>query len=52
MSQPRESLLQYQQPIESQGSDSLAGSRPKNTNQMFDSRLAIDCMSSLIRRIT
>jgi hypothetical protein len=43
MSQHKESLLQYQQPVEVFSNDSLAGSRPKNVQQMFDSKLAIDC---------
>lgn len=42
MSQQKESLLQYQQPIEVYSTDSLGGSRPKNMQQMFDSKLAID----------
>jgi hypothetical protein len=44
MSQQKESLLQYQQPVELFSNDSLAGSRPKNVQQMFDSKLALDCI--------
>lgn len=51
MSQQKESLLQYQQPTEVYGADSLSGSRPKNVNQMFDSKLAIDCMLCANNRI-
>lgn len=43
MIEHRESLVQYQQAVELQGNESLGGLRPKNINQMADSRLAIDC---------
>ena len=40
MSKPRESLVQYQQPIETILTESKVDDRPKPTG--FDSRLAID----------
>lgn len=43
MTQPRESLLQYQQPTEVFNNESLSGSRPKNAQQLFDSKMPIDC---------
>lgn len=43
MSQNKESLLQYQPPVEVITNESLGGSRPKNGQQLFDSKLAIDC---------
>ncbi len=43
MSQQRESLLQYQPPTEVFAQESMGGSRQKNAQQMFDSKLAIDC---------
>lgn len=48
MSQQRESLLQYQAPAEVFSQESLGGSRQKNAQQMFDSKLAIDCTCLLI----
>lgn len=48
MSQQRESLLQYQPPAEVFSQDSMGGSRQKNAQQMFDSKLAIDCIHVLI----
>ena len=37
----KESLVQYQAPIEVYNTESMAGSRPRNQN-LLDSRLAID----------
>ena len=37
----KESLVQYQSPVEVYNVESMAGSRPKNHN-LLDSRLAID----------
>jgi dynein light intermediate chain len=48
MSQQRESLLQYQPPTEVFAQESMGGSRQKNAQQMFDSKLAIDCTILLI----
>lgn len=51
MSQQKESLLQYQQPMEVYAAESLTGSRPKNAQQMFDSKLAVDCIILIISRV-
>lgn len=37
----KESLVQYQPPVEVYNNESMAGSRPKK-EQVYDSRLAID----------
>ena len=44
---PRETLVQYQQAIETILSESNVQDKPKLTN--YDSRLAIDCKSFLIQ---